>query len=38
MNLANIGTLNGVSLMAFGVKERKCAMLFFKGKTWQISL
>ena len=38
MNLANIGTLNGDSCMAYSVKERKCPMSFFKGKTWQRKL
>ena len=35
MNLANIGTLNGDSCMAYSVKERKHPMLFSKGKTLQ---
>ena len=30
MNLANIGTLNRASFMAYSVKEGKCPMLFLQ--------
>ena len=38
MNLANIGTLSRASCMAYSITERKCPILFFKGKNGEENL